>query len=455
MNAEAPLMLSVSGMRGLVGRSLTPSVVARYASAFGSWLCDHVDSGVPHVVLGRDSRPSGQMFEMAAASGLAAVGCRVTRLGVLSTPGVAIMAGHHRADGGMVVTASHNPIIWNGIKALKHDGAAPPADQAMQIIERFKADNFTYAAVEAIQPCDEDDSGVKVHLDRVLPHVDVNAIRAAKLKVVVDSVNGAGGEEARSLIESLGVELVHMYPEPTGLFPHTPEPTRENLTELCEKVKRHDAAIGFAQDPDADRLALVDELGQYIGEEYTLALSAMHLLGKGDQVVANLSTSRMVDDIAAAVGASVVRTPVGEANVAAGMKQCGAALGGEGNGGVIWSRVSGVRDSLVGMALLLEMLAKRGRPLSELVAQTPAYAIIKDKVDASEALIKQIGPILKKAYSNERVDTQDGVRIDWPGRWVHVRPSNTEPIVRIIAEAANDDQARGLVDQVREALGLR
>jgi len=454
MNTEAPLMLSVSGMRGLVGRSLTPSVVARYASAFGSWLCETVYSGAPHVVLGRDSRPSGQMFEMAAASGLAAVGCRVTRLGVISTPGVAIMAGHHRADGGMVVTASHNPIIWNGIKALKHDGAAPPADQAMQIIKRFKDDNFSYAAVEAMQPCEEDASGVKVHLDSVLPHVDVDAIRAAKLKVVVDSVNGAGGEEARALIESLGVELVHMYPEPTGLFPHTPEPTRENLTELCDQVKRHGAAIGFAQDPDADRLALVDEQGRYIGEEYTLALSAMHLLSKGDQVVANLSTSRMVDDIAEAVGATVIRTPVGEANVADGMKRCGAALGGEGNGGVIWSRVSGVRDSLVGMALLMEMLAKQAKPLSELVAQTPAYAIVKDKADVNETLLKEIGPRLTEAFSNERVDTQDGVRVDWPDRWVHVRPSNTEPIIRIIAEAAHEKEARELVDQIRKVLNL-
>jgi len=454
MNDEAPLMLSVSGMRGLVGRSITPSVAARYASAFGSWLCNQVSSGAPHVVLGRDSRPSGQMFEMAAASGLAAVGCRVTRVGILSTPGVAIMAGHLSADGGMVITASHNPIIWNGIKALKSDGAAPPAEQALQIIERFKADDFAYAPVEAIQPCGEDASGVKVHFDKILPHIDVDAIRAAKLKVVVDSVNGAGGEEARDLIESLGVELIHMYPEPTGLFPHTPEPTRENLTELCDRVKQHGAAIGFAQDPDADRLALVDERGSYIGEEYTLALSAMHLVGKGDQVVANLSTSRMVDDIAAAVGASVVRTPVGEANVAAGMKQCGAALGGEGNGGVIWSRVSGVRDSLVGMALLLEMLAKRGRPLSELVAQTPAYAIIKDKANASEDLIKQIGPILKDTFSNERIDTQDGVRVDWPDKWVHVRPSNTEPIIRIIAEAAHAEEARELVHRVRKVLDL-
>ena len=454
MNGEAPLMLSVSGMRGLVGKSLTPPVVANYAAAFGSWLIQSTGTNAPHVVLGRDSRPSGQMFEMAAAAGLAAVGCRVTRLGILSTPGVAIMAGHHSAQGGMVVTASHNPIIWNGIKALRHDGAAPPEDQAQQIIERFKQNNLDYASVESLQPSNEDSTGVKVHIHRILPHIDVDAIRSAKLKAVVDSVCGAGGDEARALLEALGVELIHMYPEPTGLFPHTPEPTRDNLTELCTEVKKHGAAIGFAQDPDADRLAVVDENGRYIGEEYTLALCAMHLLGAGETVVANLSTSRMIDDIAAEVGATVLRTAVGEANVAAGMQACGAAVGGEGNGGIIWPKVCGVRDSLVGMALLLEMLAKQGKPLSKLVAATPAYAIVKDKADVSQSLLDQIGPTLKEKYADQKVDTQDGVRIDWPDRWVHVRPSNTEPIIRIIAEAADEQAARALVDEVRGALGL-
>ncbi len=454
MNNESPLMLSVSGMRGLVGQSLTPPVAARFAAAFGSWLRQSISGRSPHVVLGRDSRPSGQMFEMAAASGLIAAGCRVTRLGVLSTPGVAIMAGHHQADGGMVITASHNPIIWNGIKALRHDGAAPPADQARQIIERFKSDDIDYLGVDALQPCEEDMTGVQVHLNRILPHVDVDSIRAAKLKAVVDSVNGAGGEEARALLENLGVELIHMYPEPTGLFPHTPEPTRENLTELCDKVKQHGAAIGFAQDPDADRLAVVDEQGVYIGEEYTLALSAMHLLGSGDKVVTNLSTSRMVDDIAEKAGASVLRTPVGEANVASVMTQQQAALGGEGNGGVIWPKVCGVRDSLVGMALMLEMLAKRDLPLSGLVKQTPAYAIVKDKAAVSQSLLDQIGEKLKEKYIDQKLDTQDGMRVDWPDRWVHVRPSNTEPIIRIIAEAAQEEQAQSLVNEVRSVLGL-
>lgn len=454
MSDQAPLMLSVSGMRGLVGRSITPTVVANYAATFGGWLRQSTKKDAPHVVLGRDSRPSGLMFEMAAASGLIASGCRVTRVGVLSTPGVAIMIGHHNAEGGMVITASHNPIIWNGVKALRHDGVAPPVDQAMQIIQRYKDDNPDYVPVEQIQACEEDHSGVKVHLDSILPYIDVQAVRSAKLKAVVDSVNGAGGEEAKALLEALGVELVHMYAEPTGIFPHTPEPTKDNLTELCARVTEHGAAIGFAQDPDADRLAVVDEKGTYIGEEYTLALSAMHLLGNGDTSAANLSTSRMIDDIADKVGAKVMRTAVGEANVAAGMRSCGAVIGGEGNGGVIWTKVSGVRDSLVGMALLLEMLAKRGKTLSELVAEIPAYAIVKDKVDATQELINQINPILSEAFQGEKMDTQDGVRIDWPDRWVHVRPSNTEPIIRLIAEASSEDQAAALISEVRLALGL-
>jgi phosphomannomutase len=394
------------------------------------------------------------MFEMAAASGLIASGCRVTRVGVLSTPGVAIMIGHHKAEGGMVITASHNPVIWNGIKALRHDGVAPAADQAMQIIQSYKDDEPEYVPVEQLQTCDEDDTGVKIHLDRILPYIDVDAVRAAKLTAVVDSVNGAGGDEARALLEALGVGLVHMYPEPTGLFPHTPEPTRDNLTELCGQVVEHGASIGFAQDPDADRLAVVDEQGTYIGEEYTLALSAMHLLGAGDTTAANLSTSRMLDDIADKAGAKVLRTAVGEANVAAGMKDCGAEIGGEGNGGVIWTKVSGVRDSLVGMALLLEMLAKHGKQLSELVGQIPAYAIIKDKVDANPKLIEQIKPILSEAFKDQKLDTQDGVRIDWPDRWVHVRPSNTEPIIRLIAEASREEDAVAMLNEVRAALGL-
>ncbi len=446
-------MLSISGMRGLVGRSITPTVVARYAAAFGSWLKADRGTASPAVVLGRDSRPSGQMYEHAAAAGLISVGCRVTRVGILSTPGVAIMGQHLTADGGMVITASHNPMPWNGLKPLRHDGVAPPPQAVNQIIARFETDDVDHVAVDHLHALTDDDTGVRVHGDRVAALVDVDLIRRAKLKVVVDSVHGAGGEEAADLLTQLGVQTVHLYKEPTGRFPHVPEPTRENLTELCDVVKHQHADVGFAQDPDADRLAIVDNLGQYIGEEYTLALCAMHKLRPGDVAVANLSTSRMLDDIAAAAGATVVRTPVGEANVAHGMRQHHADLGGEGNGGIIWRPVSQVRDSLIGMAFILEMLAARQQPLTQLVAATPAYAIVKDKLELPDR--DAADPVLAWTaahYRHEKVDTQDGVRVDWPDRWVHVRPSNTEPILRIIAEAQTAPAAAELIQHVRRGI---
>lgn len=452
--ADSPLMLSVSGMRGLVGASLTPVVVARYAAAFGSWLKANRNTPNPSVAVGRDSRPSGAMVESAAVAGLLSVGCRVTRLGIVSTPGVAVMLDELSADGGMVLTASHNPIVWNGVKPLRHDGVAPPPDDVRDIIGRFERDDLDYADVHGLSIVDDNDTTVTVHVARVLEHVDADLIRGAKLKAVVDSVHGAGGPEARALLDALGVELVHEYAEPTGLFPHTPEPTRENLVGLCDSVKQHQADIGFAQDPDADRLAVVDERGEYIGEEYTLALCVLHGLKAGGHVAANLSTSRMVDDIAAQVGGTVHRTPVGEANVAKAMRDHGAQLGGEGNGGIILAPVSQVRDSLVGMALLLEMLAQRQQPLSAVVASVPAYAIVKDKAPVDPKLVAKIGPALSEAFSGRQIDTQDGVRVDWPDRWVHVRPSNTEPIVRLIAEAATEDDANMLIAQTKAALGL-
>ncbi len=451
---DAPLMLSVSGMRGLVGRSLTPDVVARYAAAFGHWLGASLSVEAPAVVLGRDSRPSGEMFEAAAVAGLLAAGCRVTQLGIVSTPAVAVMARHLHAHGGMVITASHNPIVWNGVKPLRHDGVAPPPDQAQAIIDAFRADAAHLVGVDQLQPLQRRDDAVAVHCDAILPHIDVDAIRAARLKAVVDSVHGAGGDEARALLDHLGVECVHLYPEPTGRFPHPPEPTRENLAGLCDAVREHAADLGFAQDPDADRLAIVDNTGAYIGEEYTLALAADHLLQPGDVAVANLSTSRMIDDIAAARGASIRRTPVGEANVVRGMAQADAVVGGEGNGGVIWARVVPVRDSLVGMALVLEMLARRRRPLSDVVADLPAYAIVKDKVPFDADAAGQLAPVMQQAFADQRIDLQDGVRVDWPDRWVHVRASNTEPILRVIAEAHDPDAARQLIDDVKARLRI-
>ena len=448
-------MLSVSGLRGLVGQSFTPPVAARYAAALGSWLKQSRQTEHPLVVVGRDSRPSGEMFEQAAAAGLISVGCRVVRLGILSTPGVAIVEQHLGADGGLVITASHNPAPWNGLKPLRYDGVAPPPTDVQLIIDSFKADRADHVEVEQLQPMSQRADGVEIHLQAVAELVDVELIRGAKLKAVVDSVHGAGGDEAAALLKHLGVELVHLYREPTGKFPHTPEPTQQNLTELCDVTAREQADVGFAQDPDADRLAIVDEAGRYIGEEYTLALCAMHKLRKGDVAVANLSTSRMLDDIAQAAGGRVVRTPVGEANVAAGMREHDAKLGGEGNGGIIWRPISQVRDSLVGMALILEMLAQRKEKLSAIVESTPRYAIVKDKIELSAAdpgLVEAVLDWTAQHYREHTVDTQDGVRVDWPDRWIHVRPSNTEPILRIIAEAADEREARELIDEVREGI---
>jgi phosphomannomutase len=472
--SQAPLMLTVSGLRGLIGSSLTPPVASRYAAAFGQWLkaqkCGKAGSGsaapMPHVVLGRDSRPSGQMIELAAAAGLIAAGCKVTTLGIVSTPGVAIMTEHLQADGGMVVTASHNPVIWNGIKALRHDGVAPPPDQAAQIISCFEQDRMEYAPVEALAALEHNDATHRIHVERVLAQVDVPAIRRRRPKVVLDSVHGAGGPATAMLLGALGAEVTHLFAEPTGRFPHPPEPTREHLTGLCDAVRAHHADIGFAQDPDADRLAIVDEQGQYLGEEYTLALACWHVLervtrcysksaGKSAPlaIAANLSTSRMIDDIALRFGARSIRTPVGEANVAAAIRANNAVIGGEGNGGVIFPPVVHVRDSLIGIALVLELLAGSAMPLSRIAGQIPRYAIVKDKINLTPELARELTHRLTDKFQGQRIDLQDGVRIDWPDRWVHARVSNTEPIVRIIAEAPDEAQARQAIAQVRSAMG--
>ncbi len=464
-------MLGVSGLRGRVGQSLTPMVAAQYAAAFGRWLKDQPsEPSTPEpwrVVIGRDSRPSGQMLERAAAAGLISVGCRVTHLGIATTPGVALMTRQLGACGGMVITASHNPIQWNGLKLITRDGMAPPPDQVEQIIKTFETD--TAQAVDLHQPQDveHDDSTAETHVRRILDHIDGDAIRKRKLHIVLDSVHGAGGPSTAMLLGNLGVEVKHLFAEPTGQFPHPPEPTQQHLTQLCAAVCDHDADLGFAQDPDADRLAIVDETGAYMGEEYTLALCSLHLLTRADggiggprAVVTNLSTSRMIDDIASTHGAEVIRTPVGEANVAAKMRRHDAIIGGEGNGGVIFANVGFVRDSLAGIGLILEMIAKRDQSVLRLAIDIPSYTIIKEKVAfdgtvSAEALATdRIASMIRAQFPDQKIDTQDGVRVDFPDRWAHVRPSNTEPILRIIAEAKNEPDAREMIGCVRRLLGL-
>jgi len=458
-------MLSVSGARGIVGRSMTPPLAAEFAAAFGSHLRARTGIAAPAVCIGRDGRMSGQMLSAAAAAGLTATGCRVIDLGVVATPTVGVMIGRCRAAGGIVITASHNPVEWNGLKCLighgEEGGFAPPRREADAVIVRFHERAIDYADVPSLVPMERHHAGDSEHVRRVLDIVDVEAIRRAGIKIVLDSINGGGGSSGRMLLEELGCELVHLNSEPTGRFTHAPEPVRENLADLAERTSRERAVCGFAQDPDADRLAIIDESGRYIGEEYTLALAALRALereGSGT-LAANLSTSRMIDDIAARFpGSDVVRTAVGEANVVEAMQGHGAIIGGEGNGGVIWPRVCWIRDSLAAMALVLELLASRSAPLSSVVDELPRYAMVKTKFDLTDiGGLDAVGEMLqrvRKEYASQRVSDADGVRVDFDDGWVHLRASNTEPILRLIAEADSEDRARALIDHVARAAGV-
>jgi phosphomannomutase len=475
------LMIGVSGMRGTIGGTLTPPVVTRMAAAFAAWLKAHeAPANGKHfrVVVGRDSRPSGFWVRDAAASALIASGVEVLDLDVVTTPGVAMMVKHTGADAGIVITASHNPIEWNGMKFLSRDQLALPPEHAKQVKAFYEAERSSYVAVHELVPPGRHGDPVALpraasrpgvenmapptrnsethalHVKRTLDYVDVLGIAAKRYKVVLDSVNGAGCVAGATILSKLGCELVHLNNTPNGLFPHEPEPIEKNLTGLCEEVRRQRAAVGFAQDPDADRLAIVDDLGRFIGEEYTLALAAKLICSKkpGSVVVANLSTSRMIDDIAAQHGGRVVRTPVGEANVIQGMLREGAVIGGEGNGGVIDPRIVPGRDSLVAMAYLLQLLAASGKSVSQLVAELPRYEIVKHKFECRREDAERAVEAIKREFASEQVDTQDGIRIDWAAErcWVHARPSNTEPIMRIIAEAPERKLADQRIAQVQQ-----
>ena len=461
-------MLSVSGARGIVGRAMTPTVAAEFAAAFGSLVRsrrrEEGSDDAPEICVGSDGRPSGPMLAAAAMSGLLASGCRVVDLGVVTTPTVGVMVVERGAAAGLVITASHNPLEWNGIKCLTREGAAPDAGEAREIIRRFREREIEYAPVLDLAAIERDDTAHRIHVDRVLAVVDPEPIRRRRLRVVLDSVNGAGCVPGRMLLEELGCTVVHVNGEPTGRFSRAPEPLERNLVDLAAAVPVAGADCGFAQDPDADRLAVIDERGRYIGEEYTLVLAARRLLdlgGGGVVIATNLSTSRMIDDLAARYpGTSVVRTAVGEANVAAAMREAGAPIGGEGNGGVILPAVGWVRDSLAAMALVLSLLAaeEEPRPLGAMVDEMPRYCMIKSTVDVPgaddpAALASMMDAVAARFSAGAaRIDRTDGVRVDLAGGWVHLRASNTEPIVRIIAEADDPAEAEALIEKIRRGL---
>ena len=442
------LIISISGIRGIVGDGLGPREAVRVGLAMGTLLARGT------VVLGRDSRPTGPMLADALRAGLLATGCRVVDCGILSTPGVAVMVRHLGAAGGVVITASHNPAPWNGIKLMSPAGMALSKAAGQAVIETFKREAFTEVGTDAIGQAELAPNAAAVHVDRAAAIVSAQTVRAAALRVVVDAVNGAGAAEMRMLLERLGVECTIIHGEPTGLFGRGAEPIPEHLHDLGRAVREHKAAVGLALDPDADRLALVDEKGRALGEEYTLALACRHRLTQARGPLAcNLSTSRVMDDVALEAGVRLIRTPVGEVNVAEAIEREGCLIGGEGNGGVIDPRVVPVRDSLVGAGLILEMLATRRMPLSELAAELPVYTMAKGKVPLGAADPAAVFEAVRRRFADAEADTRDGLHLSWDTGWVHIRASNTEPILRVMAEAEDAETARRWVDEVKALAG--
>lgn len=439
---RSTLMMGISGVRGIVGESLTPEFLSRLGQAYGTY----VRAG--RVVVGRDARVSGEMVKHAVFGGLLSAGCTIIDIGVCATPTATLMIEELRADGGIVISASHNPAEWNGLKFFRRDGIYLNAEQGRELLDIYYQGDYLRARWDGFKAVQTNADAERVHVERVLSIVDVEAIRAAKLRVALDCCNGAGAPVTDKLLAALGCRVERIHCTPDGLFPHDPEPTFENLADLVDLVKRSNVDVGFAQDPDADRLAVVCEDGTFLSEEYTLALVVNYVLPmRPGPVVTNMSTSRMIDKIAERYGCEVIRVPVGEVNVAEAMKEHASPIGGEGNGGVIDSRVHYGRDSLVGIALILEALAKGNRKLSEMVAALPRFYMIKTKVDCPRAYAREI---LKKFQAEHAgADTTDGLKIEWPDAWVHLRPSNTEPILRVIAEADSLERARELTETFR------
>ncbi|MEP6492329.1 MAG: phosphoglucosamine mutase [bacterium] len=450
--AHDGLMVSVSGIRGRVGEALTPEVIARYAGGFGAWSLRR--GGSKKVVVGRDSRVSGAMFHRVVLSALQSVGCDVIDIGLTTTPTCQLAVEHHHAGGGLMISASHNPIEWNALKFIGPTGLFLENAEGIEMRALVEA-GIPRATWDKLGQIETDDRAVQRHIDRVLaiPYIDVEGIRRRQYRVALDCVRGAGAIIMPALLERLGCRVDAIHLETDGRFPHPPEPIAENLGDLERLVLQSGAAIGFAVDPDVDRLALVSDAGKAVGEDFTLALAAKlvlrHVRGP---VVTNLSTSRIVEDVAVAAGVSAIRAPVGEVNVAVRMRDEGAPIGGEGNGGVILSEVHLGRDAPVGAALLLQLLHEENKPLSEIVSALPRYVIVKDKLDRPDASLATVYDALCSAFPEAAADTQDGLRLSWPDRWVHVRPSGTEPIVRVIAEAPTDIEALELVRRSRAPL---
>lgn len=446
-------MVSVSGIRGIFGTDLTPDNLARFTAAFGTWL----EGGT--VVVGRDSRVTGKICEDIVAATLASVGCDVIKVGIVPTPTVAMGVLKHKAAGGIIISASHNPAEWNALKLLNNKSEFLDAEQGKEMIDISKFGAFAYQPYNKIGVISEDKDALDHHINKILglPYINADEIAAQNFSVAVDAVNGAGSEALPKMLERLGVNTIHkIHCTPNGIFPHNPEPLPDNLTEICELVKKTKSDIGVVTDPDADRLALVDNTGKLFGEEYTQAAAFDFILSKKAGACAtNLSSSRVSDDVAKTHGQTCYRSAVGEINVVKKMQEQNAVIGGEGNGGVISPDLHYGRDALVGTAMILQLLTEKKMSSSEYRATLPDYFMSKNKIQLDE-LGKEADDVLemvKKHYSNLNPNTVDGVRIDFAEGWVHLRKSNTEPIIRIYSEGRTPEAAKGFANKIYDLLG--
>jgi phosphomannomutase len=440
-------IISVSGLRGIIGESLSPELAMRFACAFAADL----DDGP--IVVTRDGRHTGRMLADAIRSGLCAVGRDVVDADVAATPTTGILVRLAKAAGGIQISASHNPPAYNGLKLFGADGRVLTADLGERVVARYRGGEIDWVGHDRLGVVKTCDDTTSKHLALVLANVDVDRIRKQQFKVLLDSNHGAGSVLGRQLLEALGCQVTLLGGEPDGQFAHTPEPTAENLAGVRARIVEAGAAVGFCQDPDADRLAVIDEGGRYIGEEFTLVLCLDHVLSQtAGPVVTNCATSRMSEDIANKHGVEFFRSAVGEANVCTMMQEKRAVFGGEGNGGPIDPRVGYVRDSFVGMALILDAMAATGKKLSELADALPHYDIQKTKITLDRDRIPAALDAIERHFADATPSRLDGLRLDWPDRWLLIRASNTEPIVRIIAEAPDEASSQKLCADAAKAI---
>ena len=454
------LIKSISGIRGTIGgkvdENLTPIDAVKFAAAYGSWLKGQVGKEHVKVVIGRDARISGEMIQNLIQYTLIGLGIDVVNIGLSTTPTVEVAVPLEKANGGIILTASHNPKEWNALKLLNDKGEFVSDQDGKAILRIAQENDFSFATVDHLGKLTHDDRYIDLHIEEVLalPLVTPEAIQKKKFRVVVDAVNSTGGIAIPRLLERLGVEVVKLYCEPNGHFPHNPEPLREHLGDICKKVVEEKADFGIVVDPDVDRLAFITDQGEMFGEEYTLVACADYVLSKAKgNVVSNLSSSRALRDIAQKYGVTYSAAAVGEVNVVTEMKRVEAIIGGEGNGGIIYPELHYGRDALVGVALFLSLLAERGGSVQQLRESYPAYFMSKNKIQLTEQINPdQILKTMEQKYTHEQTTTIDGLKIDFADSWVHLRKSNTEPIIRIYTEAKSQKEADALAQRFIEEM---